>query len=283
MRDQIERYWNKWYLYSIKLGLKNSYDYEMFNLKEIHIIDEDIKEFNIDENNLKSAIEKCKDLENGLTIKEAEELLKWTVNNTRNNLLSDENIKDLKHGLGGCCGFSQFSSLYPLQELGLKITINNMRDLGGPAHAYGTVTFPVETKEGIVNKQFLIDCTYNQFFDIAKCASDRYFQFDEANGFLKYRDPGYFMKEDTNKELFAKELLENGFVELTDDNLYNYAYGFIMSSTDGEKLARNRKELLDINRIKYILNNSQEEFDYTKEEFEDHGLNVSAYGNYKKR
>lgn len=205
-------------------------------------------------------------------MEQATELLKWTVNNTRDNMnfSSKKNsvvFNDVydNNSLMGFCGFSQFSSLYPLQQLGLEITINNMMDVCELCHCYGTVTIPIRVNGQIIKKRFLIDCTYRQFFTLPDNVVSRYLN--------NYPLVGFFSSLDEKYTRFSKELLKNGFVEVTNENIKNYLNPFLYSCISPENIEVASKKIND-DEIVDILERKQVKFDFTKEEFENSGCNL---------
>lgn len=196
------------------------------------------------------------------SLEEAETLLKWTVNNTRNNLRLCGDEEDLT----GSCGLAQFSSLYPLEKLGLKITINNASSFGAGSHAFGTVIIPVEIDGNVVEKQYLIDCTYSQFYILYNCVGGMYTE-------TRSPDAGYYIKDDTVKKEFVSEVITNGYCEFNMENMRKYAFGLCMNVTPITKqgeLVNNFGKIDFVN----IINNVQSKFDYDEEEFFNWGLNL---------
>ena len=205
---------------------------------------------------------------------EVKTLLNWTVNNTLSNLKKDMDTDDLT----GACGFSQFSSLYPLSKLGLKITINNVNNISKNLgrHAFGTVIFPVLINGNIEEKQYLIDCTYSQFLHLSKSVENTY---NIKKGRIPL--PGYFINKDEKVKETIKELITNGYIEATKENLNDYMYGFFVREFPITELNFAKEKLSEID-ILDIINNNQEEFDYTEDEFKDWGFNLEIENNYHK-
>ena len=265
---ELTKYYNILYYHRGKIDKHKMYqlDEDIDKLPEIYIIEQKPKKFEVNEEILKSI-----NIEEGLTEEQALELLKWTSNNTRNNLIysaSEPNKKLDVYGneaLIGFCGLAQFSSLYPLQQLGLNITINNIRELPGYAHAFGTVTIPIRTNDKIVPKSYIIDCTYRQFFSIKYNVISRYFNTKP--------EAGFFINQDKEEIKFAKELLKNGFIELTPHTLEMYLKPFYSMMVDIEKTDEIDKEFKKIDLIHY-LKNKQDEFDFDKEEFDSWDMNL---------
>ena len=243
-------------------------------LPNIYLVDQKPERFEIDEDLLTTNI----DVSQGLTEDEAIELLKWTSNNTRDNLNISNKMRNSSadvydnDSLGGSCGFSQFSTLYPLKQLGLKVTINNIGEIGEGRHAYGTVIIPIKKGNEIVNKRYLIDCTYRQFFTVPNNIISRY---------LNTRpEIGFYIVNDSEEVIFAKELMKNGFIEATDENLKKYLKPFFSMKFDIEGLSKVDKEFLKIDIID-IIDNKQDEWDYTEEEFNNWGMNLSIINKKK--
>ena len=170
--------------------------------------------------------------EDGLTESEIQTLLDWTVENTRQNIekYTGQDITD--DDLMGLCGFAQTSSLLPLENK-FKQTYNNTIDFKYVTedlkHAFGTITFPLKTENGVVEKQYLVDVTFRQFFKRIMCENPTY----SLTGTFEM-DPGYFLCNKIRKTKesihLSKQLLKKGYVELTDENLKLYIDSFIYSS-----------------------------------------------------
>lgn len=279
LKTDLIRYYNLLYYYQAKLnGLNRAYllDEEIEQLPQIYLVEQLPKRFEIDKDLLSEI-----NVVEGLTMEQAMELLKWSVNNTRNNLNLEEEKRTGMLGnvygnssLGGTCGFSQFSTLYPLQQLGLEVTINNVGDACGVRHAYGTVVIPIRINDKIVKKRFLLDCTYRQFFTVPFNVAARYLSHSPSVGF--------FVSQDKEQVLFAKELLENGFVEASLENMEKYLKPFFSSSISLDNISEIDKKFNEIN-IFEVLDKKQTEFDYTEEEFVQWGFNLSFPEERKKR
>lgn len=270
LKTELARYYNLLYYYQAKInGLERAYilDDEIEKLPHIYMVEQLPEKFELDESLLKEI-----DASEGLTMEQALELLKWTVNNTRDNLItegeSSKGIPEDVYGnssLVGACGFSQFSTLYPLKKLGLEVTINNVGQVCGERHAYGTVVIPIRSEGKIINKRFLIDCTYRQFFTLPFNVTARYLSHSPSIGF--------FINHDEEQIKFAKELLKNGFIEASIENIEKYLKPFFYSSTSADNIHKVEEKFNNINIVETI-ENKQEEFDYEEEEFIEWGFNL---------
>lgn len=267
IKNKLIRKYNLLYFYQAqKNGIKKAYilDSDLEKLPQLYVVDQRPERFDIDYSLLETI-----NIEEALTIEQAHELLKWTVNNTRDNLIHlqpqiDGDDYD-NNSLMGWCGVSQFSTLYPLQKMGLKVTINNIRELQRGSHAFGTVTIPIKNGSEISYKRYLIDCTYRQFFTIPYNVVSRYLG--------SSLEIGFFINQNKDEIEFAKELLKNGFVEANLDNLKNYLKPFFYTSIPYEDISKvdecfSRLDIID------VIENKQDEFGCTEEEFLYWGLNL---------
>lgn len=246
---------------------------ELSKLSNVYLVEQNPARFEIDNQIIDSI-----NLAEGLTMEQAMELLKWTVNNTRENINISKKSKSQtdvyeNDSLTGWCGFSQFSSLYPLQKLGFNITINNIRNVNGGAHAYGTVVFPIKIGNQIVNKRFLIDCTYRQFFTIPFNVASRYLSAKPSIGF--------FIHENENLTLFAKKLLKSGFVEANQEELEKYLIPFAVSQVPFENIQQTEDKFRNLDLLK-LIEEIQEQFDYDEQEFIDKNFNLELSSAKKK-
>lgn len=76
----------------------------------------------------------------------------------------------------------------------------------------------------IEDKNYIVDLTYLQFFLKNRCNKDMY---KEKDG-LTYMapDPGYYYVEHKDKLGVAKSILEDGYMELNEDNIKTYLDSF---------------------------------------------------------
>jgi len=161
----------------------------------------------------------------GIKEDDAINILNWTIVNTLDNLnsfLCQLGINAYRDCLDGYCEPAQAISIMPLENLGLKVTKNKAQDCFGYCynHAFGTVTFPIDIDGKIVEKTYLVDPTYRQFFSTVYCNEGMYYSQHKVAP-----DVGYFADKD-----FAKELLANGFIELTEESSKLYGLPFYKAS-----------------------------------------------------
>lgn len=229
----MEKEWNLFYKMKKALEKRNkNYSYYIpYDGKPIYVCNYYPIKFKINEELLSTLTEK-KDY---YTQEEIDTLLRWTVNNTRDNLVKHSN-KDIENlDVMGLCGIAQYSSIRPFEKIGLKVTYNNVGQMvKWCRHAFGTVTFP--TIEG--DKTYLIDTTYAQFFKLE----------NNVKNFFDLR-PGYYMIQSPITKAFAEELLNQGYVEATEENIMKYAYGFMMQEgltyADTKSIAKSETDIQD--------------------------------------
>lgn len=270
LKLDLIKYYNLMFYYQAKLnGLNRAYilDDDIEKLPNIYMVEQVPERFEID-NQILGEI----NVTDGLTTEQAIELLKWTVNNTRDNLIIESmnsgNKKEDVYGnssLMGTCGFSQFSTLYPLQKLGLEVTINNVGDVCDTRHAYGTVLIPIKKDGKVIKERFLIDCTYRQFFTLPYNVAARYLSHSPFVGF--------FVSQDEEQIEFSKQLLKNGFVVASLENMEKYLKPFVYGSSHIDNIYNVEEKFNDVD-IFETLDRKQEEFDYDEEEFVSWGLNL---------
>ncbi len=237
----------KYYKYCYDNGIPN-FDSEVYDKgfgkleNYSYIIESEPEIFEVSE---EKTIQALKHLEEamkngeGITEEEAEVLLDWSVQKTRKCLdeTSDYGIKN--DSLIGTCGVAQMHTLAPFQDIGIKITANNTYNFGENVgnHAFGTIVLPIEENGNVVEKQYLVDTSFRQFFTTAKCNYGRYYDLERLSG----PDPGYYVNKFPNGESIAKDILKKGYTELTNEVLMVYGGSFLAS-----RLNIDTKDTIDI-------------------------------------
>lgn len=274
----IKEYNVLYYLQVEKNGIERIYmlDDDIEILPDVYVVEQKPVRFEVNDQIIDSI-----NVSEGLTMEQAIELLKWTVNNTRDNMNISKKTDQLtpfedvygNDSLTGYCGFSQYSTLYLLQKLGLHVTINNVGDVSEGRHAYGTVVMPIKMGDSIVNKRFLLDCTYRQVFTVPFNISSRYLNSSP--------NAGFFIHQDEKLTEFSKELLKNGFVEASLENLEKYLKPFFAGSVPLEVISKVDEKFSQLDLID-VIENKQGEFDYEEEEFIKCNCNLSLHSGRKK-
>lgn len=230
--------------------------------------------FNVDEAKTLNAVNHLKEaLENnrGISEEEAKQLLDWSVQKARTILDKDCYFGIMEDSLEGLCGISQMLTLAPFLEIGAKVTINNAYKFGDKVgnHAFGTVSFPIEKEGRIIEKQYLIDASYRQFFTTARCNYGRYYDLNKTSG----PDAGYYVNRFPNGDVVAKQILEKGYTELTDEALEMYGGSFLMSRLN----INTKDDSVSINTeiLREIVNTKQVELDFDKDEIKEYSKVIS--------
>lgn len=126
-------------------------------------------------------------------------------------------------------------------------TINNVDDIRfccnedlshGVYHCFNIVTLELPNGK---TKQYLVDCTYRQFFTYSD-------SFVERIGLLFNSGPniGSYMMMDEERKKIAEELLQNGFIELTPFVLKCYFDAFVYSGRNGLFYEKMNKDVIEI-------------------------------------
>ena len=243
------------------------------------------------EEKLKKAINQNKDEQSivaGIEEKEAEMLLQWVVQNAREGLVHGRDVSEIKkEDLCMACGLGQGITGFTLLNMGLTPNVSNAGstfDEGG-RHAFLTVEIPIKRTYGEVeNKLYLVDTTYRQFF-----VRDEYTIM--GKGFIKDKRfgnkvaplEGYWAMKLPNGMKFSKRLLEEGYIELTEQNAKVYGDSFTLAGKtreDYSKVPKKKELITGIDGKSYIermLNPIlQEELDYEAEEFDHWQINIAT-------
>ena len=262
----IRKLWTKYYILSNKLNIKLDEAYNLYLLgeNESYIIDAIPTKKNINNQELQEALNNYYH-NNYLTHKEVKLILDSVINFTWSSLeLLGINLDN--NSLNGYCELAQALSILPLETIGLKNTKNSASECFKYPfnHKFGTVTFTEKNNDKIEEKTYLIDPTYRQFFTSIRCNEGRYYTKEENTNKIANPDPGYFIEDIS----FAKELITNGYIELTKENSIKYGEPFYLSSLPQNKL--NNKTNIDY--YKNIIT-STEKYTISRDEIEEFNYN----------
>lgn len=265
--------WTRYYKLSEKLNIKldEAYNLYLIGENESYIIYQEPERKKIDEKKLQIALNHYNKIKNngfkeGLTDEEIKILLEYSVENTR-IAFDNLGINVKTNSLNGFCELGQALTIMPLEKLGLEVTKNSAtKCFNYPFnHAFGTVTFPYQDNDKVVDRTYLIDSTYRQFFSTVRCNEGRYYTEEENTNLKVAPDPGYFITDID----FAKTLMKDGYIELTKENAKKYGEAFYKAS-----IALKDRELsqnIDIDYYSNIIFNSE---NYIVSNSELEGLNL---------
>ena len=220
----ISELWTNYYKLASLLNVELDENVSLLLENSSFIVKQDSIKKEIDYELLNETIKKIKN-NWGIAEEEAINLLNWTIENTKSNLSTILNQlgRDVESdSLSGFCEVAQALTLMPLENIGIKVTKNNATDCFEYPHnhAFGTATFNIIEDNNLVEKTYLIDATYRQFFTTSRCNTGLYYK---KNG--SSPDPGYFANEK-----FARNLLKNGYIELNEITAKLYGLPFYKSS-----------------------------------------------------
>jgi len=269
--NEVVKLWNEFYKLCNKknIYLEEVEDLRMLFEHECYSIYQEPKYEILDNDKVNNAFLHLKDviyknrggLVDGLSMEEVNDILDYVVFKVR-EIYSNLGVDIKVNSLNGYCELGQSLSIRLFDELGLKVTKNNAKDLMNYEinHCFGTVTFPIIDNGVVSEKNFLIDTTYRQFFTSIRCNDGMYL--NKSNE-INRPDPGYFIKDVE----FAKKLMKDGYVLLDEDSAKAYGEPFYLSSLSKEDIPINR----NIDYLNSILD-SYEDYKLNIEELE--GLEV---------
>lgn len=264
--QKLERLWTAYYQILKKENIESSRGYQLYLLgeNESFMTEARYKIPVIEKEKLQEVLGK---LERNITLTEEEMkvLLNQAVSYAR-KMIGSFGISVEENSLNGFCEIGQALTIMPFEERNFKVTKNTAnKSFGYPwNHAFGTVTCTVQEEDTYVEKTYLVDITYRQFFSTNRCNEGRYDALEENTSLPTAPDPGYFLTTEREK-LFAQELIENGYIELTEENAKIYADGFRKASL----LKDQRDSILpEIDAKKQILETSMD-YVFDSKELED--------------
>ena len=229
---RLESLWTSYYQILKREKIESSRGYQLYLIgeNESFITEARYKIPNLDKEKLNIVLEKVGDNATNFTEEEIHLLLDRVVSYVR-GMIRGFGISVEENSLNGFCEIGQVLTIMPFEEKKFKVTKNTANhSFGYPwNHAFGTVTCTVEKDNQQVEKTYLIDITYLQFFTSTRCNEGRYDALEENTMMPTSPDPGYFLITKKEKR-FAQELIEKGYVELTEEHATIYADGFRKAS-----------------------------------------------------
>ena len=223
----------------LNIKLDEAYNLYLIGENESYIIYQEPERKEIDNKKLQIALNHYNEIKNnefkeGLTSEEIKVLLDYSIENAR-KAFDSLGINVKTNSLNGFCELGQALTIMPLENLGLEVTKNSASACFNYPfnHVFGTVTFPYQDNGRVIDKTYLIDSTYRQFFSTMRCNEGRYYTEEENTNLKVAPDPGYFIT-DIN---FAKTLMKDGYIELTKENAKKYGEAFYKASITLKNIA----------------------------------------------
>lgn len=158
--------------------------------------------------------------------------------------------------------FDKLNITYKPVETGKAIT----DDILG--HSFLLADFTVDGE----NKTYILDPTYNQFFDVDKCSENN---FKVINGIVvQTPDLGYFaLRSDENTQNVVKNLIRSGYIELTESNAKIYGDLFYKTKVGNINYFNTKLEMSGLVYIK-SFKKSEARLTYTDEALEEMGMSL---------
>lgn len=268
---EVVKLWNEFYSLCNK---KNIYldeveDLRMMFENECYSINQEPKYVGFNKNEVNDSFSHLNEvlfnnkngLVDGIYLDEANILLDYVVFKVR-EIFGRLGVDIKSNSLNGYCELGQSLSIRFFDELGLKVTKNSASDLMNYDinHCFGTVTFPIKNNDVVVEKTFLIDTTYRQFFTSIRCNEGMYLN---NSSDVNRPDPGYFVKD----QEFAKKLMRDGYILLDETTAKLYGEPFYLASLD-------KDDIVIVNNIDFYNNILDSIGDYKLDIEELEGLEV---------
>lgn len=257
----MEKYLDDYYLYCYYNDLDYSFKDLIQLIDKAYIMPSTPNLTNIAYDEVRPIVEQLKnDPKVGISEEDAHTLLKYVVQNARNIMGNDCDITT--SSLLGKCGYGQALTMIPLEQIGVKTTVNNTFSFPNcnSLHAFGTATLPVIAENGVVDKIYLLDVTYRQFYSSIAACYGRYFILRQGKRTNNTPLHGYHMVRYPNGKNIANQLLKDGYIELTPEVLKAYGTCFALQSLPYDELDK-RNKIMAVDSSEYAKSlEKQEEY-----------------------
>lgn len=273
----------------------STYDYNFYNKAgDYLIIDVDCSQYTVDLADKELALghleQVLANIENGeldgISEEEVQIILQSLVENARIGIEKYYNLDINKSSLQGTCGIGQALTAYPLKSIGIETSYNQATLLpdNKTNHAYITCFFPVKEGSSVISKQYLIDVTYKQFFSALRCNEGCFYNAANNSKNKVGADPGYYLCDSKEGMDFARTLISQGYIELTEENAYLYGYGFSCTSIHLDTSNDDIKRIVSHSGREYIESMKQKtvELDIEYEKLIEDGFNLDLHVDIKK-
>lgn len=178
----------------------------------------------VKDDNIISQIEELSRSGTLLEIKNIEDLLKHLAYLVRKKIADYEGKEMYNFSYSNKCDLAQSMIYYYLRGLNIKVNSVNINEIISNVCGHSFVIATFKTRLG--QKSFLIDPTYLQFFCKENCDVRKYVII--KNIVCISPDPGYFVAKSNKKDVLLP-LLENGYIELTEEVAKVYGDSFFQT------------------------------------------------------
>lgn len=210
------------------------------------IIDFDINEEPMQSNDVSQIEELCK-CNNILKIEDIHILLKYVSYSVRKKIADYEGKSMSEYSYSNKCDLAQSMIYYYLQNLGIRVNPINTNEVISGVCGHSFVIAYFNTGEG--EKKFLLDPTYLQFFSKENCDIHKFVIIN--NSICLTPDPGFFVVVDNNESVILP-LLQNGYVELTEEVAKVYGDSFFQTKQGTISSQINNNRASGLNYIKWF-------------------------------
>ncbi len=244
-------------------------------MNQIFDIDINIME-NADLDIIKDIEIKCKNNES-LTDDEVLYFLSYISYKVRYLLAKSKNEVIESYNFSGDCTNAQAILKYYFDDLSLKaIPVQTNRIFFNVLQHSFIIVYLLQNGD---LTPYIVDPTYNQFFDISKCLASRYVFKDDF--VIQTPDPGYFiLKSDEESQEIIKKFLKFGFMKLDNDNACVYGDSFYFTQIGLPKKTYNVLSSLKGLYVKFFL---QSNFEVSKDRhfLKKNNLLLESLANFK--
>lgn len=191
-------------------------------------------------------------------------ILDDVVTKVRDYFIKRDGLPIENNTLRGQCELSQAFTYYTLKNANIDVIPCNTKFFlfHRYKHAFALAT--------IDNKEYLLDCTFQQFCLTNYCNKERYFLNNAP-------DPGYFLSLTPEGKHLMVQLMSRGYIRLTHPNAKLYGDAFVKSTFLDEKdLKYNKNEIDNIQGGNYItkMHIHKDTLKYTEEQVTSLGYNI---------
>lgn len=180
-------------------------------------------------------IKKNNDINNS-SLNSFEKLIKKSIYLCFKKLSNEIDLNIMQTPLTNRCDLVRNELGKIMESYGFNVKMLETQDVLGDDVLGHSLLIVEGFKDNLSNNDmtYLIDPTYSQFFLKEKCSSDEYMIFKDM--VVKSPDPGYYYLANEDKQDIAVQLLENGFIKLTEKTCKAYADSFYTTKRGREAL-----------------------------------------------
>jgi len=169
-------------------------------------------------------------IKDGITEEEIKTILDFVISEARKLLEEIFYIDISDNPLTNKCDLVQAMIGHVLEKLGAYVRIASTQeviDKSVEGHSFLIVSFPLKKDNEVIEKFYIIDPTYRQFFLKENCRDTKYFIKD--NHILIAPHPGYYYLHNQDMIPIAIRIIEDGYIVLDDITAKAYGDSFYVT------------------------------------------------------